>query len=245
MALPATITKAVPAGSEDPSLGDNRIREVKDHVIDILGVPNNTAISAAGMDFDAAGLVALILKDASASAAGHITYESDAKRNEYHDGVAVRYPSTVLHVNTTSAGNSGAGEDTLMTYSLGANTLTGTGSAKTLRVTMGGRLATGVSGGVTVKFHFGATALTLLTDPTPTASPRSWRAVATISRVSATSQHVVVRSAGQYTSTHFIARYALAAETESGTIVIKCTGEGLGGNDNDAVQDLFLIEVLN
>ena len=63
MALPNTLTSTTPAGSDSPSLGDDIIRAFKLAMVDILGIPDATAISQAAFNIDAGGLAQVIFYD--------------------------------------------------------------------------------------------------------------------------------------------------------------------------------------
>ena len=55
MALPATIAPATPLGSDLKSDGDNQIRALKQFIVDVFGVPANTAINNAAFAITAGG----------------------------------------------------------------------------------------------------------------------------------------------------------------------------------------------
>lgn len=57
MALPGTINPAAPAGSDAPSLGDDEFRSLKTYIVDVFGVPNNSAVTAAAFAITAGGIV--------------------------------------------------------------------------------------------------------------------------------------------------------------------------------------------
>src|SRR5882762_7171782 len=90
MALPNKIDKTVPAGSRLRSLGDDDIRDFKLAVQDILGLPDNTNISAALFEIVAAGLKSIYMQDAAAdpTVAGQI--RRNGARAKWHDGSIVQ-----------------------------------------------------------------------------------------------------------------------------------------------------------
>ena len=57
MALPATLNPSSPAGTDSPAQGDDSIRDIKNFVIDVLGIPNNSAVTAAAFAITTAGVV--------------------------------------------------------------------------------------------------------------------------------------------------------------------------------------------
>src|SRR3990167_3227875 len=143
-ALPVTWNKAEPAGTDSPASGDDVLRAHVLAIEDLFGIPDATAIAAAGMAWVAAGLETIILQDAAAAP----TAEGEIQRNGaallYHDGTASRTilstASTVAVANGGTALTSYAGGDPL--YAAGATTL-----AKLADVAAGQVL---VSGGVGV-----------------------------------------------------------------------------------------------
>jgi len=90
VALPNLIDPATPPGSQDISLGDDRIRELKQAIIDIFGLPSNTNISVAGFSFVAAGLQIINFQDIAAdpTVAGRV--QRNAANLKFHDGTASR-----------------------------------------------------------------------------------------------------------------------------------------------------------
>lgn len=60
MALPATINPTTPAGADARKLGDDQIRALKQSLIDILGLPNNQAISGAVFSINTSGQISAI-----------------------------------------------------------------------------------------------------------------------------------------------------------------------------------------
>ena len=144
MSLPVTLDQSNPAGTDSPASGDDVIRAHKLAIEDLFGIPDVTAIAAAGMAWVAAGLETIILQDAAAAP----TAEGEIQRNGaallYNDGTASRTilstASTVAVANGGTALTSYAVGDLL--YASGATTL-----AKLADVATGQVL---VSGGVGV-----------------------------------------------------------------------------------------------
>src|SRR3990167_3434100 len=142
-ALPVTWNKAEPAGTDSPASGDDVLRAHVLAIEDLFGIPDATAIAAAGMAWVAAGLETLILQDA----AGAPTAEGEIQRNGaallYHDGVASRTILTSATAVTAAQGGTGITSYAVgdLLYASGATTL-----AKLADVAAGAYLR---SGGVT------------------------------------------------------------------------------------------------
>lgn len=89
MALPNKIDKSLPPGTEDRSLGDNRIREFKEALEDIIGLPDNTNITNALFEVLAAGLTVIKLQDKAADPATAGFFQRNGPKLLYHNGVLV------------------------------------------------------------------------------------------------------------------------------------------------------------
>ena len=90
MALPNSVDNATPAGSDAPSTLDNQIRDLKTAIEDLLGIPNATAISAAGLNFVAAGMDRIVLQNAAADPIATGRVQRNATDLLMHDGTAAR-----------------------------------------------------------------------------------------------------------------------------------------------------------
>lgn len=130
------------------------------------------------------------------------------------------------NVNTTAVGNVGAGEDDLMTYSLPASALIANGDH--VEIDAWGTYAANANN-KTVKLYFGATAV--FDSGALSVSGGAWRVRATVVRTGATAQIAV-------SSNHNSTQTASPAETLSGAVTIKCTGEATADND---IQQLGMI----
>lgn len=91
MALPATIDPSTPSATDALGLGDDKIRALKQFIIDVFGIPSDpTAIAQAAMLLDANGLA--IAKFANLGAdpatAGHLQRNGNALK--FRDATAVR-----------------------------------------------------------------------------------------------------------------------------------------------------------
>lgn len=143
-----------------------------------------------------------------------------------------------LSVNTTAVGNVGTGEDDLMSYSIAANSMSGTGHH--VRFRAAGTIANTVNAkrlrvkyGATTIMDTGAAGI-------PISTAISWVLTGSITRVGGTSQVV---EACLNTSNATLASYAgvtTAAETLSGAVTLKLTGEAT--SNNDIVQNLMLVD---
>jgi hypothetical protein len=139
----------------------------------------------------------------------------------------------VVDANTTAVGNVGAGEDTLISYSLLANSLSA--NNKGLRVTAFGTTAAN-GNNKTVKLYFGAAQV--VTTGALAANDKDWVIKATILRDGATSQ--VCTGGGQANAAIIAEAFTDGAEDETGAITIKTTGEATA--DNDIICKAMLIE---
>lgn len=142
-----------------------------------------------------------------------------------------------LAAQFADVGNVGAGEDDLHSYSMPGGTLATDGDA--IRY-VAAYEAAGAPGGTTqtVRVKFGAT--TLVTRIVAAGTKEVMEAV--IWRTGAATQRWVVY---RVSSNGTVASdYGTAAETLSGAVVLKSTGESAGGTpaNNDIVQHLSLVE---
>lgn len=147
-------------------------------------------------------------------------------------------PIGALNINVGNAvGNVGTGEDDLLTYTLPANSLSGTG--KTLRITAWGRTAANANA-KTLKLYLGAT--TMVSRSMTTGSGNTWSISTLVTRAGSNSQGYVTN---YFTdgATSVGASRGVSTETDTSTIVIKCTGTATA--DSDVIQDGFLIEFIN
>jgi hypothetical protein len=155
-------------------------------------------------------------------------------------GTAMARAGGTLDSQFADAGNVGAGEDDLHTYTIPANTLATNGKAIkyrahfTIQTTGGATKQVRVKLGATTIFDSTAQAIGVLSE---------WVVELMIVRTGATSQRVSAifnASGGGNTPVS----YTTAAETLSGALVLKATGQSAGGGEanNDIVQHLSLVE---
>jgi hypothetical protein len=131
-----------------------------------------------------------------------------------------------LEVNTTAVGNVGAGEDDLMSFSVPANTL-GTNGDYLELVAWGSFAANANNKRVRVKF--GAT--TILDTGAVAANSGTWRVQATIIRTGAATQIANASLVTDNTTLGDVSGNASPAETLSGAVAVKLTGEATSDDD--------------
>lgn len=144
-------------------------------------------------------------------------------------GVATNGVS-VVYKSMTTTGVSGAGETTLFTYTLPAGTL-GT-NGESILIQSAGTYATSVNS-KTIKFKFGGTTVSTGALAVTTTAP--WWLEATVIRVDATNQKVILALITGSSTQLAEAVYSTATETLSGTVTISITGQG--GATNDVVGE--------
>lgn len=131
-----------------------------------------------------------------------------------------------LSVNTTQVGNVGTGEDDLMTYSLPANSLATNGES--VEIEAFGTFASNVNN-KEVKLYFGATVI--FATGALAFNGDDWRINASVIRTGATAQITTALFASNGALLAVSTISATPAETLSGAVTIKCTGEGTANDD--------------
>jgi len=143
----------------------------------------------------------------------------------------------VLTVNATQAGTpANTTETDLWTFTLPANTLRT--DLQGLRITTGGTLAANANN-KTLKLYFGATQLTALST---TASGSGWNMGALVIRTSLTAQRAngyVFVGLGTFNVVQ-----TTPAETLSGTLIIRMTGQNGTASANDILFNEAVVECL-
>lgn len=145
-----------------------------------------------------------------------------------------------LALNVTPVGNVGVGEDTLMSYSLPANSLSANGKA--VRVKMWGYTSSN-SNAKTLSFYFGSA---LLQTISPVINELNyWTAEIIMTRYDAAVQAKYIHITNINNNVVAFADISIgsATEDETGAILIKATGEGTA--DDDIVQSGMLVEFIN
>ena len=137
--------------------------------------------------------------------------------------------------NTTSVGNVGVGEDTLITHLVLAASLVTTGSY--LEISAWGTVAANANN-KTIKLKFGTT--TLVDTTAVAANSGSWYITAKIVRVTATSQQCIASIISDNALITNSATYTDAIENLDSNLNVFCTGEAT--TDDDIIQKGLLIK---
>ena len=106
MALPTTINAATPAASDSPGEGDDQLRALKLAILDFLGIPDNTSLTAAAFAITAAGVVTiasggLVPFTLSGTPAQHALYRENVPKVWIEITVAAGVPSLGDNFNVT------------------------------------------------------------------------------------------------------------------------------------------------
>lgn len=149
-------------------------------------------------------------------------------------------PVAAANVNTTAVGNVGAGTDNLITYTLPNNALSANG--KGVRITAWGTTANNVNA-KTLVLNFGSAAISTNTMTTSVAG--LWRITAEVFRTGSSTQdyNSILLSNGAAGVAVVHSEISTATQTDTASIVIKCTGAAT--SDNDIVQEGMLVEFIN
>lgn len=140
-----------------------------------------------------------------------------------------------LKVDTTAVGNVGVGEDDLITYSVPASTLGTNGDF--IEFDMAGTFAANANS-KRVRIKFGAT--TLFDTTALIFNGVDWRAQGKIIRTGAATQKAICTFTTASTLLTQLTDYTTPAETLSGAVTLKATGEAT--SNNDVVQEFLTIE---
>jgi hypothetical protein len=139
----------------------------------------------------------------------------------------------VIEANFTAVGNIGTGEDNLMTYSLPANLLA-VDKAAVLGIAFGRGAANGNT--KQIKFFFGGTQVTVRAANPDNA--KGWFCIFLVIRTGAATQKMFA-AAGVQDNQGAFPVYATSAETLSGAVTIKFTGEATA--TDDIIQEGWVI----
>lgn len=154
------------------------------------------------------------------------------------NGGASASPEGVLSVNLTSTGNTAdTTEDTLLSYSVPANTLSATG--KGVRIKAWGTFAANADT-KTVKLYFGSE---VIATPTAASNGTNWSLDLLVFKTGASTQAVVGN--GVVATTPVTVYSAAGAETDTANITIKVTGQSGTAAANDIVAKGLVVEILN
>lgn len=141
----------------------------------------------------------------------------------------------VLYANGTVVGSVGTGEDTLMTYAMPGDVLNANGMA--VRVVAWG-LTLNNGNTKAIKLYFGGTAIASFSS---TYNNQPWRIEAEVMRTSGTAQ---IANSVRLISGGLAVLNAAPAETLSGAVTIKCTGQSTEGTNDDITQLGMIVEWL-
>lgn len=145
--------------------------------------------------------------------------------------------SEVLNVDTTTAGNTGAGEDNLKTYAIPANTLTVNGQS--IISTCSGTYAANVNNKV-IKIYFGSTLI--FNSGSVSTSGAHWNLQTEVIRTGASTQKCVVVFNHSNISVGSVT-YTTATENTTAGINLRVTGESLASASNDIVSEMFRVKL--
>ena len=168
-------------------------------------------------------------------------WDNDLNRSEVvlstKAGTSTTYAKVggTIDVNTTAVGNVGTGEDDLITFSVPANTLATNGDR--IQFQMSGTFAANANA-KQVKIKYGAT--TLLATGALLFNGADWTATGTIIRTGAATQKAYCNFVSGSTLLSSTADYTTPAETLSGAVTLKATGEAT--SNNDITQELNIVE---
>lgn len=140
-------------------------------------------------------------------------------------------------VNNTAVGNVGGGEDDLCSVTLPASVMINASSG--IRITAWGTGANNAAA-KTLKLYFGSQII--LTTSLTANQVDTWRATATVWRTSASNQDWESQLLQAGTASLIDVENGTATQTETNTIVVKCTGEAT--NNNDIVNEGLIVELL-
>jgi len=139
------------------------------------------------------------------------------------------------NVNTTAVGNVGVVEDNLITYSLPANSLAANGDY--IEIEAFGTFAA-TANVKQVKLYFGAQVI--FASGAIAANTGDWHIRGKVFRTGAATQKAIASAATSNALLVASADYTTPAETLSGAITIKCTGEATA--NDDIVQEGLLVK---
>jgi hypothetical protein len=131
-----------------------------------------------------------------------------------------------LKTDITPVGNVGAGEDTLITYTMPAWVMRT--NKDTLEIEAYGTFAA-TANNKTLKLHWGSQ--TIMDSGALAINDGSWRITATIVRLSATTQECIATLTTSDALLPIKTTRTAGTQTTTSTVVIKCTGEGTASDD--------------
>lgn len=165
-----------------------------------------------------------------------LVIDSNADQLNFYSTSWKALPRT-LSVISTAVGNVGGGTDDLMTFTIPANVLVTTNKA--IRVKAWGTTANNANA-KTLTFNVGSQ--TVLTTALTVSIAGQWEVEAVIIRTGSSTQDIVARTL-QGATLIFDQELTAGTQTETATIVVKCTAAATA--DNDIVQEGMIVEVIN
>lgn len=144
-----------------------------------------------------------------------------------------------INTSTTTTGNLAATETDLFSHSLTGSTLSANGN--TIRFHAAGSFATSLAVDKRLRVKFGATTI-LDTGVLAVTTLAFWVLEGECVRTGATTQKCYASISTSYASLSSYAQYTTAAETLSGAVIVKVTGQGT--NANDVVGEMFKVSLL-
>lgn len=208
-----------------------------------LGVASATSINKVAITAPATSATLTIADGKTLTVSNSLTLAAGA------DGVTMTAPATsasvagILNVyaNSTGSGNSGTGETDLQTYTLPANALNANG--KLLRISVFGSYANNANL-KSVKIYFGSTVISTVSSAV--GNTGNFQAIFFVARTGAATQFSWGRSGITNGSSENgnANPFTTPAETLSGTVVIKVTGQSNTAS-NDVLLKAFVVEILN
>lgn len=172
--------------------------------------------------------------------AGGVDGQYMVRRTSVSDGWELIYGGAPLtFINATQAANSGTGETDLHAFTLDAAYFNA--NKRKIRVTLEGSFAANANV-KTLRLKLGAAGVITLNPTTASPNGKRFKAVVTITRTGSNVQRLLAETLLDG-SVEKVA-IATAAETDSGALVVKVTGQS-GTGSNDILLDETMIEFLN
>jgi hypothetical protein len=155
-------------------------------------------------------------------------------------GTETFLPAGVINSDTTAGSTTAVvTEETLITYTLPANSLNVNGKAIRIRVSGITAANTNVK---TIRLYFGTTVL-MSNDITTTPNNQGWEFEATVIRTAATTQKCVSR--GTVATANQTTTYQESGQTLTSTVIIKITGQNGTASATDITAQFLHVEFLN
>lgn len=147
---------------------------------------------------------------------------------EANGGTGAAQAFKTLDTSTSQVGNTAATETDIYTYAIPGGTLSVNGN--TIEFIAGGTFTGSLSTDKQIKVKFGSTTI-FDTGSLAVSSSSSWKLEGSIIRTGATTQKCSISFVSSFASLSGDASYSTAAETLSGSVNLKITGQGTLAND--------------